>query len=337
MNKEVLLKKIERIRNQHIQDCITNAFKKKYERGAYYDSAINSFDSFDSMLREPLGIPYRPRLGIFKMHRVEFNPLTYHGTSYGWYDITRRIKGIVLLNTYGYSRQTSKHVGMLHELLKQLGVKYQCIEAPNGLQNLDGGLEHTVYEIARRDVAFKYARIKTRDWHYAGLKKSLKVWAKLGYGPKKFATLYKRMVVVAEGERARRLKRAQDKRAQERIEVVIDLGRKHMGAEGLHVELTKWQIGDASFAHINRSLGYDRTKAHNDMQTKIYVHRKIEPKPVFDDNDETELTNVAVNETITYELREHAEEFAIFDVKNNVAIQYGPKDVLEKRLMKLNT
>ena len=31
-----------------------------------------------------------------------------------------------------------------------------------------------------------------------------------------------------------------------------------------------------------------------------------------------------------------ADEFAIFDVKNNVAIQYGTKEVLEKRLLNLN-
>jgi len=84
-------------------------------------------------------VPYRPRLRIFKSSsgKLVFNPYTGHGTSYDWYSIAQVFNGKLILNTYRYSVTTNKHIQELHSLFNQLGLKYQTIEAPRGLQDLD--------------------------------------------------------------------------------------------------------------------------------------------------------------------------------------------------------
>lgn len=88
---------------------------------------------------------------------------TMEGHSYRWYSLVKRIKGVVYLNTYGYSNQTSKHVYKMHGAFRFLGIQYKCLEAPRGLQDLDSAFSYAVSELAKFLVKQKYARKKS-NW-----------------------------------------------------------------------------------------------------------------------------------------------------------------------------
>lgn len=127
------------------------------------------------------GFRYYQRAGIFKGNKGNciFNPATGHATSYDWYDLAKRIKGVQILNTYCYSNQTAKHIGKVRSVLVALNIRYQCLEAPKGLQNLDVALEHMIAELGRATVLNKYARIKSKHF-INSCNKQLKLLAKLG-------------------------------------------------------------------------------------------------------------------------------------------------------------
>lgn len=84
-----------------------------------------------------------------------FDPATGEGHSYGWYSLSKVIKGKLVLNTYNYSSMTVKHISKFCTLFNQLGLTYIKVNAPQGLQNLD---------VAKNLVINKYAR-KPWDGH----------------------------------------------------------------------------------------------------------------------------------------------------------------------------
>lgn len=88
-------------------------------------------DATTRKLKTP--IPWKPRLGEFRRANLTFNPMTGEGFSYNWYQITRVVKGVMVLNSYPYSVTTAKHVGLLRRLLGSLGIPYRECYAPKGL------------------------------------------------------------------------------------------------------------------------------------------------------------------------------------------------------------
>lgn len=109
-------------------------------------------------------VPYKVRANLFSSTtgHVTFNPEDMKGYSYQWYCLTKRINGIQVLNSYGYSSTTIKHVWAMRSLFKILGVEYIELEAPRGLQELDYALLHNTRKLAQAIVANKYART---PWH----------------------------------------------------------------------------------------------------------------------------------------------------------------------------
>lgn len=107
---------------------------------------------------------------------------TMEGHSYSWYSLVKRIKGTVYLNDYRYSSSTSKHIGEVRHILRFYGIKYKCLEAPHGLQNLEDAVTHMVDEIGKATVLERYSR---KQWSYRGYikdcKKQLETLAKLGF------------------------------------------------------------------------------------------------------------------------------------------------------------
>lgn len=105
-------------------------------------------------------LQYRKTLNMFKATNIDFNAETMLGHSYDWYELTKSIKGKIILNSYNYSPTTCKHISKVRSVLSMLGVRYLELEAPKGLQNLDVALEHVIIEHARAIVREKYARKK---------------------------------------------------------------------------------------------------------------------------------------------------------------------------------
>lgn len=81
------------------------------------------------------------------------------GYSYNWYCIAKQYGNYVVLNKCGYSPTTSRHVGKLRSLFRQLGygklkplfgqLGYKVLEvsAPRGLQNLEFAIKYYQDEI----------------------------------------------------------------------------------------------------------------------------------------------------------------------------------------------
>lgn len=72
-----------------------------------------------------------------------FDMNTGKAYSYDWWLYFTTIDGIPVFNSYRYSPSTSKHQANMRLLLDELGVReYIDVECPNGLQDLDSGIDH---------------------------------------------------------------------------------------------------------------------------------------------------------------------------------------------------
>lgn len=110
----------------------------------------------------PSGTRFLSTCGVFKNGRGTFaiDLVNETGHSYDWWVMLKRIKGHLVLNTYRYSNNTSKHISKAHDILKSLGIKYLEIAAPRGLQDLDSAVHHAANQMGRDQVKLKYSRIK---------------------------------------------------------------------------------------------------------------------------------------------------------------------------------
>lgn len=112
-----------------------------------------------------LGLQYRVRTNTFSNAKGScgLDLETMEGHSYQWYDLVKRIKGTVYLNTYRYSQQTSQHIWQSRSVLEFFGIKYRELEAPKGLQNLEWALSYAIEERAKNIVVSRYARVG-KNW-----------------------------------------------------------------------------------------------------------------------------------------------------------------------------
>lgn len=85
---------------------------------------------------------YYPKLNVYKISNLEFNPETETAYSYRWYEIFKVIKGTRCLNTFKYFNITIKHIYKMREFLKDQYVNIFEFEAPKGLQDLDAAIEY---------------------------------------------------------------------------------------------------------------------------------------------------------------------------------------------------
>lgn len=269
MNKQTLMRKIRqaeiKIFTENYKEAQLRLRQAKKTRGHNRRWRLDSAEMYlDRAYSAQLAVPYRPRLGVFKTHRLYFNPETMHGTSYEWYDIVKEINGQVYLNTYRYSQQTSQHISMLRGLFRQLGIKYKCIEAPQGLQRLGHALEHTMYRLAEIEVKNKYAR--GEGWSFGHYKTLLRTLKALGVTPA--PGRYKAILENVEELRRMRLARQAQKRAERKamalIEVIPDPENQRSGEAGLHVV---YPYGMGSYSEER-----ERREALRNGFTKIFVH-----------------------------------------------------------------
>lgn len=104
---------------------------------------------------------YYKRLKLYKTSNCVFNPETMYATSYGWYDLLKKINGKIVLNTYRYSTSTGKHIRDVRGMLDKLNILYETLEAPRGLQNLE--VAKTYYENMIDERAAKISAPRTRQ------------------------------------------------------------------------------------------------------------------------------------------------------------------------------
>lgn len=213
----------------------------------------------------PPGIKFYTRLGVFKNSRetMGFDPVRLSGHSYRWWSMVRKVRGKVLLNTFGYSNQTSKHIGKMHRILGILGIPYRTVKAPDGLQDLATAVRHSVYELACLEVANRHARKgPRRDW--AGHAKALKVLRSVGYSVPR--GLKAEMIKSAETAREYRLERQRKRRAELKARASVKFIDAQPGDEG-----------KAGLHHIGHMSDWERSKLIDQALQKgydqVWIHK----------------------------------------------------------------
>lgn len=191
-----------------------------------------------------VALPYGPKRGTFKgcNGNLEFDPTTNVGTSYQWYEITKRVERIQLVNTFRYSVTTASHVEVIQGLLTQLGVKYVEIEAPKGLQDLQAALIHHTYAYAKVKLAESHMRTKPdqSSQRYRGSKyhaRAIATLAKLGF--KMPASAIATAAELAEIDRNEKLARAR----ANRMRIVDNATEADLDKAGYHVIRSEGYLG----------------------------------------------------------------------------------------------
>ncbi len=80
---------------------------------------------------------YFKRLKLYKSSNLTLDIENGIAYSYGWYEIAKRVDGQWYVNDYSYSQSTIKHAIKIKSQLQDLGLDFETIEAPRGLQKLD--------------------------------------------------------------------------------------------------------------------------------------------------------------------------------------------------------
>ncbi len=159
---------------------------------------------------------YQPRKGMFTSNNGNcgLNPETMEGHSYEWYSLVKLVKGTVLLNTFCYSNQTSKHINKMRNVLQTLSVAYKSVQAPQGLQDLERAVRYHVEQHADAIVKYRHARIKdTRDIQRHS--DALATLAMLGYSYEAKTSVD--AIRTASEARSRRLEFERNKRREAKI------------------------------------------------------------------------------------------------------------------------
>lgn len=275
MNRQTVLKHL----NAKVLNQFDDAFKffaSNVDLGEY------TLDRATRMTaRNVSGLTYNKRDNRFSNSRgtTGFNPETGEGHSYGWYALTRIIKGKLVLNDYRYSQQTSIHIKRVREVLRDLGLEFMTIEAPLGLQDLDAALKYELNNQAKRYINAKYRRDKATNSELNRLISlkgpAFKKLAQLG----KTATLTQLEIAIATAENARlaRLERERAERAMKKamslIQIISDRqGAMHDQTDGKHlVETAQW-CWNVDNVFQSKVSDYELRDAVRRGFTKIYVH-----------------------------------------------------------------
>lgn len=131
---------------------------------------------------------YYPRLKMWKNRRATFTVVesTMTSHSYSWYELGKYFdvngRKIYVVNDYCYSMQTTRHRYGLVELLKNKGIKYETMQAPRGLQDLDSVKRYYLQCIAGLMVRDKYGRYSRTQY--------INSWIKELDGLEKFGIKY---------------------------------------------------------------------------------------------------------------------------------------------------
>lgn len=107
---------------------------------------------------------YYKTLNITKNHNgsLKYDHNTNKAYSYDWYELAHVHEDYAVLNTYNYSTTTIQHYHKIRSFIKdELGIHNVIeVEAPKGLQSLDGVEQH--YQLMIRELECLIAKKGTR-------------------------------------------------------------------------------------------------------------------------------------------------------------------------------
>lgn len=98
---------------------------------------------------------YSNRLEVYKNSTGTntFNPIMLQAKSYNWWIYVAKINGKLVFNNYYYSSTTCQHQYKMRKLMRELNLREDLIiQAPQGLQDLDGSIKYYESLIAQLET-----------------------------------------------------------------------------------------------------------------------------------------------------------------------------------------
>lgn len=170
---------------------------------------------------------YAKTKGTFSASHCGLDLVNETGHSYGWWNMFKRIKGRLILNSYRYSPATGGHISKASSVLHALRIKYISIEAPKGLQDLESARLRAAELMGNAIVLNKYARSPNK-WATNHAETNLKNLRTIGITvPQK---LIKAATEQAEQARTRKLERLKEKRLRAKEQLATAQTHKHLDA-----------------------------------------------------------------------------------------------------------
>lgn len=293
MKREQVLKKLNQAvetRRLEIKKTIRrlkrDLTKTRGEDRDWTERSISSYEADLTKLsiRTITDLNFRVKRCYFENYKDScgFDPETMHAHSYRWYTLVKRVKGKVVLNSYRYSVQTSKHISKMRDVLSKLGIKYVELDAPRGLQDLEACHAYELAVYARSIVNEKYARNSNKRWVKSSskrLNKPLKLLASFGY--RTSLKMLSEAIERAEASRRERLNEAKAKRAEAKamdaLLIEIDAENKRASESGLHLIKTADWLWNDKGEFTGRVDKWDRREAVRKGFNRIFIHRQ-EPR-----------------------------------------------------------
>jgi hypothetical protein len=108
-----------------------------------------------------MSLKYVKKRNSYERQNLKFDLNTEIGKSYDWYQIAKKIGGVMYVNTFSYSRTTTRHYSEILHLLRQLGYEnIHTIEAPQGLNNVNITKAHYIFKIKELEEKITNPRCK---------------------------------------------------------------------------------------------------------------------------------------------------------------------------------
>lgn len=211
-NLDAKLKRLARAHEKKLIGYADAAKKQAKNATDRHNWSFQYLKRAEKPLEDLLPLKFKKRARVFENYKAScgFNPANGWGHSYRWYELTKVIRGKLVLNTYNYSSCTTKHVAQVRRLLDLLKVDYVSIEAPRGLQDLEAATLRTAEVIARAAVENKYARKPSK---YSAERAKTLLESSKAIGLKVTQARLKTALDKAEADRTARLEKQRTKRA----------------------------------------------------------------------------------------------------------------------------
>lgn len=104
---------------------------------------------------------YYKTLNQYKASNLVYDVDNETAYSYVWYQLAKRINGIMVINYFNYSPTTIRHYYKIRKLFETLGIQYILIEAPRGLQSLSSSIDY--YETQIKSLENKINKPRSRE------------------------------------------------------------------------------------------------------------------------------------------------------------------------------
>lgn len=108
------------------------------------------------------GLKFVKKRNAYEKRNLTFSVETGYAYSYGWYCIAKPIAGVLVVNSFNYSRTTSRHCREIVHLARTIGYeKILMVEAPMGLNAQAVTKKHYAEAISSLEKAI--AKPRSRD------------------------------------------------------------------------------------------------------------------------------------------------------------------------------